>query len=90
MGYGTGAIMAVPSGDERDFDFARAYNLDRRDSDAARRMVCEQQDRANDGLQLVAVGICRRGRLYQLVEQKDFTRRQTFDERRNYVDQRLA
>ena len=27
MGYGTGAIMAVPSGDQRDFDFARAYNL---------------------------------------------------------------
>lgn len=27
MGYGTGAIMAVPSGDQRDFDFARAYNV---------------------------------------------------------------
>ena len=27
MGYGTGAIMAVPSGDERDFQFARAFNL---------------------------------------------------------------
>jgi leucyl-tRNA synthetase len=27
MGYGTGAIMAVPSGDERDFAFARTYNL---------------------------------------------------------------
>jgi leucyl-tRNA synthetase len=27
MGYGTGAIMAVPSGDQRDFDFARAYGL---------------------------------------------------------------
>jgi leucyl-tRNA synthetase len=27
MGYGTGAIMAVPSGDQRDFAFARAYNL---------------------------------------------------------------
>jgi leucyl-tRNA synthetase len=25
--YGTGAIMAVPSGDERDFQFARAFNL---------------------------------------------------------------
>lgn len=28
MGYGTGAIMAVPGGDERDFDFAKAYDLD--------------------------------------------------------------
>jgi len=27
MTYGTGAIMAVPSGDERDFAFAQKYNL---------------------------------------------------------------
>jgi leucyl-tRNA synthetase len=26
--YGTGAIMAVPSGDQRDFDFARKYGLE--------------------------------------------------------------
>ena len=26
-GYGTGAIMAVPAGDERDFAFAQAFNL---------------------------------------------------------------
>ncbi|MBO3093837.1 leucine--tRNA ligase [Cellulomonas dongxiuzhuiae] len=27
MGYGTGAIMAVPGGDERDFQFAEAFGL---------------------------------------------------------------
>lgn len=26
-GYGTGAVMAVPAGDQRDFDFARHFNL---------------------------------------------------------------
>jgi leucyl-tRNA synthetase len=27
MGYGTGAIMSVPSGDQRDFEFSRKYSI---------------------------------------------------------------
>ncbi len=27
-GYGTGAVMAVPAGDQRDFDFAKHFNLE--------------------------------------------------------------
>ena len=28
MGYGTGAIMAVPAHDTRDYDFATKFNID--------------------------------------------------------------
>ena len=31
MGYGTGAIMAVPAYDQRDLDFAGTFGLDVRD-----------------------------------------------------------
>ncbi len=31
MGYGTGAIMAVPAHDERDFEFAKTFGLEIRE-----------------------------------------------------------
>ena len=44
MGYGTGAIMAVPGHDERDFAFARAFNL------PIRRVVAATIDQADNPL----------------------------------------
>jgi leucyl-tRNA synthetase len=44
MGYGTGAIMAVPGHDERDFEFARAFNL------SIVRVVAPSLDQAGDSL----------------------------------------
>ena len=44
MGYGTGAIMAVPGHDERDFAFARAFNL------PIRRVVAPTIEQADDPL----------------------------------------
>lgn len=37
--YGTGAVMAVPCGDQRDFEFARKYGL------PSRRSLCPQTAR---------------------------------------------
>ena len=44
MGYGTGAIMAVPGHDERDFEFAEAFNL------PIVRVVATSLDQAHDPL----------------------------------------
>lgn len=45
MDYGTGAIMAVPAHDERDFDFARKYNI-------PVRVVIKGEDSPSDGEQM--------------------------------------
>ena len=39
MEYGTGAIMAVPAHDQRDYDFARAFDLEIRQVVAACRRM---------------------------------------------------
>lgn len=45
MDYGTGAIMAVPAHDERDFDFARKYDI-------PIRVVIKSEDSPADGSQM--------------------------------------
>ena len=48
MGYGTGAIMAVPCGDQRDFEFARKFDsADPGDPAAARGVVRRTRHRAD-------------------------------------------
>ena len=45
MDYGTGAVMGVPSHDQRDFDFANKYGLD------IIRVVAESADKADEPLE---------------------------------------
>jgi len=55
-GYGTGAVMAVPSHDQRDFEFAKKYNIpmiqviDGRDTTEC---ALEKQDYLNKGFKLI-------------------------------------
>ena len=55
-GYGTGAVMAVPSHDQRDFEYAQKYNIpmiqviDGRDTD---KCAFEKQDYLNKGCKLI-------------------------------------
>ena len=52
MDYGTGAIMSVPAHDERDYEFAKKYELDirRRDLPATRGDPDDDRDRAGAAL----------------------------------------
>ena len=42
MGYGTGAVMAVPAHDQRDWEFAEKYNI------AKRVVICNKEDQPAD------------------------------------------
>ncbi|GIV98467.1 MAG: leucine--tRNA ligase [Herpetosiphonaceae bacterium] len=50
MGYGTGAIMAVPAHDERDFEFARKYDL------PIRRVIAPTPQEADAPLEQAYIG----------------------------------
>ena len=52
MEYGTGAIMAVPTHDQRDFEFARQYHLPMRiviEDPKNPKMSCEEMSKAYEG-----------------------------------------
>ena len=42
MGYGTGAIMAVPAHDERDYEFAKTFGLEIREVIASEQRNCQR------------------------------------------------
>lgn len=70
-GYGTGCVMAVPAHDERDFMFAKNYNL-------AIKRVIKGIDGINDSLPFVEDGI--------LVESAEFSGVESDAARRNIIN----
>lgn len=77
MGYGTGAIMAVPAHDERDFEFAKRFNLPIRQVVAADDGSEWTGERATSGLgfacnsaqgDLTLDGLCRDKAFARIVE----------------------
>ena len=66
MGYGTGAIMAVPSGDQRDFEFARVFGLDIPAIQQPPTSGSPPRHRADAGHRPLARGVRRRRAVRQL------------------------
>ncbi|WP_424961090.1 leucine--tRNA ligase [Ekhidna sp.] len=48
-GYGTGAVMAVPSGDQRDFDFAKKFDLPKPIINDAQKLTETEADSTKEG-----------------------------------------
>jgi leucyl-tRNA synthetase len=85
MDYGTGAIMSVPSHDQRDFEFAKKYGLPihvviqnaRKDLDAAtmKQAYIEEGTMVNSGPFDGAPNVAGKAKVAEYVEQKGFGKR---------------
>jgi leucyl-tRNA synthetase len=91
MGYGTGAIMAVPCGDQRDFEFARKFDLPIPAIQQPPAEMVRGARRRADARHVAVAGRLRRRRAVRAIgERRARPERRRQQGRRRRTDERLA